>query len=436
MKKVLSLLIAVLSIFQLQAQSLYFPPNSGNTWNTLSPQSLNWCQNKIDSLFAYLDSNNTKSFILLKDGKIVIEKYFDTHTATSPWQWASAGKTITSFMVGIAQQENYLSISDSSSKYLGQGWTNTTPTQEGKISILNQLNMTSGLDETVADPTCFSSNCLIYEADAGSRWAYHNGPYTILDSLIKNATNTTLNAYTTQKLKNPIGMSGGFFQVGNNNVFFSNTRSMARFGLLILNNGNWNGNQIMTDTTYFNQMINTSQNLNQAYGYFWWLNGKSSYMTPGLQTVFNGSLNPNAPTDMVAAMGKDGQFLNVVPSQNIVWARMGNAPDNLLVPFFMNDIIWQHLNDLECNTTSNHQTISDEAFVQIFPNPSANFLNIKSSQIITKIEIFNFQGQTVQIDDVQNTEHLISIANLPKGIYFVRTSLIDGKLYTEKVIKE
>jgi CubicO group peptidase (beta-lactamase class C family) len=153
-----------------------------------------------------------------------LEKYFGTHTATTPWQWASAGKTITSFMTGIAQQEGYLSISDTTSNYLGQGWTICTPQQEEKITIRNQLTMTSGLNDDVPDHYCTLDTCLIYQADAGTRWAYHNGPYTLLDSVIEVATGQTLNSYTTQKLKNPTGMTGAFFPVGYNNVFFSNAR--------------------------------------------------------------------------------------------------------------------------------------------------------------------------------------------------------------------
>ena len=121
--------IVLLLTHQVNAQGLYFPPNVGDQWDTIHPQTLGWCQPKIDSLYAYLDTNNTKAFILLKDGKIVLEKYFGTHTATTPWYWASAGKTITSFMVGMAQQDGYLSIDDTTSQYLGQGWTNTTPAQ-------------------------------------------------------------------------------------------------------------------------------------------------------------------------------------------------------------------------------------------------------------------------------------------------------------------
>ena len=154
MNKIYTFVATIIASVNLNAQTIYFPPTTGSTWETISPQSLSWCQNRIDSLYAYLDSNNTRAFILLKDGKIVLERYFGTHTPTSPWQWASAGKTITTFLVGIAQQENLLSISDSTSKYLGQGWTSSTPAQERKITIRHQLSMASGLDDGVSDHFC------------------------------------------------------------------------------------------------------------------------------------------------------------------------------------------------------------------------------------------------------------------------------------------
>ena len=92
-------------LFSIIYFSNLFPPNNSNIWDTLSPASLSWCQNKIDSLYDFLEINNTKSFILLKDGKIVLEKYFNGHSDTSSWYWASAAKTITSFLVGMAQEE-------------------------------------------------------------------------------------------------------------------------------------------------------------------------------------------------------------------------------------------------------------------------------------------------------------------------------------------
>ncbi len=109
-------------------------------------------------------------------------------------------------------------------------------------------------------------------------------------------------------------------------IYHSNTRSMARFGLLALNKGKWKDEQIINDT-YFAESINTSQNINPSYGYLWWLNGKTSYMIPGTQKVFTGSLVPNAPADMYAAMGANDQRIYVIPSKNMVVVRMGDASD-------------------------------------------------------------------------------------------------------------
>jgi CubicO group peptidase (beta-lactamase class C family) len=436
MKKIYIFISAVILSLNLNAQSLYFPPTTGGTWDTISPTTLGYCQPKIDSLYNYLNAENTKAFILLKDGKIVLEKYFGTHTQNSLWQWASAGKTITSFMVGIAQQEGHLSIADTTSTYLGQGWTDCTPTQEEKITIRHQLTMTSGLDDGVADPFCTLDTCLVYKANTGTRWAYHNGPYTLLDKVIENSTGTTLNAYTTQKIKNPTGMTGSFIPVGYNNVFFSNARSMARFGLLILNNGNWNGNQIMTDTTYFNQMVNTSQTINYSYGYLWWLNGKQSYMIPQSQFIFPNSLCSNAPSDMIVAVGKGGQFLNIVPSQNLVWLRMGDETNNSLVPFLLNNNIWAYVNNLQCATTGIENQEFQNSYVQLFPNPSNDILNIKSDKQISKIDILNIHGQTVKTTNPTTLNITISMNDLANGLYFVKASLINGNVWTGKLMKE
>ena len=121
------LLIAILFVAipkRPQAQVSYFPPINNNLpWDTISPNSLGWCNNKINELYSFLQQENSKAFIVLKDGKIVLEKYFGTFIKDSNWYWASAGKTLTGFCVGIAQAEGKLKITDQSSKYLGSGWT-------------------------------------------------------------------------------------------------------------------------------------------------------------------------------------------------------------------------------------------------------------------------------------------------------------------------
>lgn len=406
---------------------MYFPPNSGATWDILSPGKLEWCDEKINNLYQFLDSSSTKAFILLKDGKIVLEKYFNGHSATSNWYWASAGKTLTAFLVGLAQQENYLKITDTSSRYLGKSWTNCTQNQEDKISIWHQLTMTSGLDDGVTDPFCTADTCLNYKADAGNRWAYHNAPYTLLDSVLENATGRSLNTYTNQKVKTPTGMDGVYIKQGFNSVFFSTARSMARFGLLVLNKGNWNGNQILTDTNYYNDMVNTSQTLNKAYGYLWWLNGKSSFMVPELQAVFNGSMAPNAPKDMISALGKNGQFINVIPSQNMVWIRMGEAPDNSLVPFTFNNDIWAKLNDLKCNTSGVFDRDKAAYAFDLYPNPANDIIRFIPSDgfVPTRYEIRNSLGSAVATGFYSNK---IDVTHIAEGFYTI-------KLFNEKQAK-
>ncbi len=121
---------------------------------------------------------------------------------------------------------------------------------------------------------------------------------------------------------------------------------MARFGLLALNKGKWKNEQIINEA-FFTESISTSQTINPAYGYLWWLNGKSSYMVPGGQTVYQGLLVPNAPVDMYAAMGAEDQRIYVIPTRNIVIIRMGEASDpgnpSFALSGFDNEL-WQKIN--------------------------------------------------------------------------------------------
>ena len=356
MRIVIIFIFCILSFFS--NSQTYFPPNNSSNWDTIPSTDFNWCQEKIDSLYSFLDATNSKSFILLKNGKIVLEQYFNGHTDTSFWYWASAGKTLMSCLVGIAQEDGYLKISDTTSNYLGSGWTSCNSLEEEKITIWNQLTMTSGLDDLVPNPFCTDDTCLTCVVDPGNRWRYHNAPYTLLRPVLENATGQGLNLFSIQNILNPIGMDGFFVYNGYDNLFSSTSRSMARFGLFIQNQGNWNGNQIMNDTNYFNQMISSSQTLNNSYGYLWWLNGKTSYMLPGLPSVFFGNLFPNAPNDLIAALGKNGQIINIVPSQDLVLIRMGQSPDSSLVPMNFVNELWDYLNDLPCNVTNINQEVN------------------------------------------------------------------------------
>lgn len=345
----MTILILFISIFSCtkkddsssETKTLYFPPISGSTWETISASELNWNEAEIEPLLNYLEDKNTKSFIILYNGRIVIEKYFGDHSVSKPWYWASAGKTLTSIMTGIAEEKGLLNINNKVSNYLGTGWTSAPIEKENLITCKHLLTMTSGLDDSLGDNVDAAN--LQYLADAGKRWAYHN-VYLKLQAIIEATSQQTFSTFFNTTLRDKIGMTGTWLQTGDFSVFYSTARSMARFGLLALNNGTWNNTKIVNENFFLNS-VNTSQNINLAYGYLWWLNGKSSYHLPQSQFEFQGKLIPNAPNDMYAALGKNDQKIYVVPSKKLVIIRMGDSADetNFALSNFDN-ALWAKIN--------------------------------------------------------------------------------------------
>jgi len=329
---------------QPTTEATYFPPVEGNNWETTSMSNLNWNQNAVQSLKDFLVQKNTKSFMILVNGKIVMEEYFNGHSATDEWEWNSAGKTLVATTTGIAQQEGLLDINKKASDYLGVEWTSMPLPKENLITLKHLLTMTSGNND---EKQYMIKSNLTYIADAGTRWAYSN-IFQKLTDVIANATKTSFESYFNEKLKNKIGMEGYWNFGPIFTIYHSTTRSMARFGILALNKGKWNDTQIINEP-FFAESINTSQSINPAYGYLWWLNGKTKFMIPGEQTVYQGYLIPNAPSDMYAAMGASDQRIYVVPSKKMVVVRMGNASDplnpNFAVSGFDNEL-WSKINEV------------------------------------------------------------------------------------------
>ncbi|TVR38837.1 MAG: T9SS C-terminal target domain-containing protein [Cryomorphaceae bacterium] len=420
--RLLLLFSAVCFWLGAKAQS-YFPPIQNLEWETLDPEELNWCPEQVEALYDLLDENDTKAFILLKDGRIVLEQYFDNFTQLTPWYWASAGKTLTAALVGIAQEEGLLDINNPVSDYLGEGWTSCDSLEESAITVRHQLTMTTGLDYNVPDQNCTEPICLTCLSEPGSFWYYYNAPYTLLKDVIESATGQTINQYNSSKVQSITGMTGSFFTIeSNSNVYFSNARSMARFGLLIANEGLWNGTAVMGDADYFQNMVTTSQGLNEAYGYLWWLNGTSTFMVPGTPFVFPGMLVPDAPADCIVAAGMNGQFINVVASEGLVWVRMGEAPGNELVPLILNNLIWQKINQLEC--TTNVAEVGGSVALDLYPNPTTGILHMGESghhfSGDAEALILDASGKVVMTVKPSEGITSVDVSALPAGTYLVR----------------
>ncbi len=325
-------------------EAMYFPPSGSETWETKTPAELGWNESAIQPLLAYLEAKHSRSFVILVNGRIVMENYFNGHTAATPWYWASAGKTLTATVTGIAQQEGLLNINNKVSNYIGTGWTSAPAAKENLITCRHLLTMTSGLDDSGGDSV--EPADLHYLADAGTRWAYDN-VYVKMQDVIASASGQTWSSYFNNKLRDKTGMTGTWLNTGEDDVlsvYWSTTRSMARFGLLILNNGTWNGTSVI-NSGYLTDATTTSQEINKSYGYLWWINGEESYRMPQTQVQFNGSLIPNDAADMYMALGKNDQKIYVIPSKRMVVVRMGDAADeaNWALSGFDNEL-WEKIN--------------------------------------------------------------------------------------------
>ncbi len=330
-------------IIQPPTETLYFPPINSDAWETIAIEDLDWNADQLEPLLDFLEEKNSKSFMIIYNGKIVVEHYMNSHSSTAKWYWASAGKTLTTAVTGIAQHEGLVNLNYKVSDYLGTGWTSAPIDKENMIVCKNLLAMNSGLDDSTGDDV--SSSNLHYKADAGTRWAYHN-VYVKMQDVIALASKQNWKEYFNLKLRDKIGMSGNWIDLNNLSVYWSDTRSMARFGLLMAAKGKWEDTQIIP-INYLNEAFTTSQNSNEAYGYLWWLNGKSTYHLPQSQIQFSGSLIPSAPSDKYAALGKNDQKIYVIPSRNMVIVRMGEAGDgaNFAISTFDDDL-WVKINTL------------------------------------------------------------------------------------------
>ena len=295
------------------SKELYFP-STDRDWDTVTPESLGWDVAALEHVIDLVGKSNGKSFLILKDGKIVGERYWTPAGADHAQYVMSCGKSITAFLIGIAQEQGKLKIEQPAADFLGTGWSKASKVQEQSIHIEHMLKMTSGLNTGRR-----------FEASPDKKWFYNTTVYQDLHPLLEKAVGKTMQEFSNEVLFRPAGMKHSRFRF---HSFVMTARDMGRFGLLILADGEWNGQQIMKDKGYFNAMVETSQKLNPSYGYLWWLNGKEFKVSVGWQSsVENGPLIPTAPLDLICANGKGGQHIYVLPSQNLVVVRLGDAPE-------------------------------------------------------------------------------------------------------------
>jgi Tol biopolymer transport system component/CubicO group peptidase (beta-lactamase class C family) len=239
-------------------------------------------------------SDDVRSLLVVRHGKLVFERYFNGSDAAEALTIASASKSILSVATGIAIDEGVLELDTRVDTFLPPDVVGT----HGDLTVEHLLTMSGGLansedpeylsDLDPAEPPgdrSFVREVLKWDslAPAGTTFAYSTGLTQVLAAVLTEATGQSLCAFVTDRLLGPLGIDvekwwvepDGYFAGGHS--FFVTPRELARFGQLVLDNGRWGGEQLVS-STWLDRSLAERWDLgcrpglraHQGYGFLWW----------------------------------------------------------------------------------------------------------------------------------------------------------------------
>ncbi len=284
-------------------------------------------QKAIDNAF---DKNGekekrTRTVLVVYKDQIIGEKYdegFDANTKMLGW---SMTKSITATMYGILQKQGKINILD---KVGIKEWAND---ERANITYSDLLHMNSGLEwvedyYTMSDVTKMlfldtnMSKTQMRKPSIGKpneSWNYSSGTTNLLAGILLKNQFTSQQEYLDfwyAELMDKIGMHSAIIEsdlAGNlvgSSYGWATTRDWAKFGLLYLHKGNWNGEQII-DSAWVDYVATPTHNSDGRYGAHFWLNANGFY--------------PDVPKDLFSANGFQGQMVAIIPSKELVIVRFG-----------------------------------------------------------------------------------------------------------------
>jgi len=291
----------------------------------------------IDDFDSFLEKNRTQAFIVVQDDAILYERYFNGASRDSTVTSFSTAKSFTSALVGIAISEGYISnVDDPITDYLPE-LVERDHAFDG-ITIRDLLMMSSGIkySEPPDNATTYYYPDLRQLAlektkiidPPGSNFHYNNYHPLLLGMILERSTGSTVADYLGEKIWSPIGMEypgswsldeRGFEKMESG----INGRAIdfAKFGRLFLNNGSWDGVQVVPDE-WVTESTQADRSINyQNYYYddfiFAYGRGYYKYMWWGLQR--------NAQNYDFMALGNHGQCIYISPIKNLIILRFGES---------------------------------------------------------------------------------------------------------------
>jgi CubicO group peptidase (beta-lactamase class C family) len=279
---------------------------------------------------------NTKAVVVIHKGQLVAEKYAHGIEADTPLIGWSMTKSVTNMLIGLLVGDGRLSIEQLAPVPL---WHAHADDPRGAITIDQLLRMSSGLvfDEEYA---LFSdvTRMLAVEADAagfaasqplqypaGTRWSYSSGTSNILSGIIKRTVGGDFQDYyefTQQELFLPLGIYSATIETDNDGTFigssymYASARDWARLGQFCLQDGRWQGEQLLPEGWIAYSTKPTPNNPKHNYGAHFWLNADP-------EDARQQRTWPALPADTFSMNGYQGQRVVIIPSKDLVVVRLG-----------------------------------------------------------------------------------------------------------------
>jgi CubicO group peptidase (beta-lactamase class C family) len=294
-------------------------------WTVVPPEQMDMNPVQLDEArqYAMRADQNTQGVVIVRGGAIVAEWYADGYDASSFAASWSMAKSFTSASLGVAIDEGLVGgIDDTLADYYPE-WADS---EKGRIPLRALLQMQSGLDfiEDYADVANsdviaigLTDDTLKYVLDEvnvkvpyDTQWYYSGGDTLLLSGIIERKSGMSTKDYAARKIFEPIGMNPVDWWVDGKNQTIAfccmdaPIRQFAKFGLLFLRGGAWDGKRVIP-ADWVRKSTTARAEHYDGYAYQWWLAQGDSKL----------------PKDLYWASGKDGQAIYVIPSLDLVVAK-------------------------------------------------------------------------------------------------------------------
>lgn len=291
---ILTLLISTITYGQ-SSYTYSQPQKLTDGWETNNLKSQKIDTARIYQLFTQLRNGENKlhSVLLIKNNQLIIEEYFNDHSANQQHDLRSATKSIRSILLGIAIDKGYIAnIDDPISKYL----TNKVPTKnlderKDKITIKHLLTMSTGLDCNDWDKKSKGQEDKVYRKEDWIQYTLDlpmaNEPGTVsnycsmgtvlLAEIIGQASGIPIDKFAEKYLFKPLGISNVSWEhtskkeiIPSGKRLYMTSRDMAKIGQLVLNKGKWNDKQVVSEKWIEESTTPKIKITGIDYGYLWW----------------------------------------------------------------------------------------------------------------------------------------------------------------------